>query len=417
MVSRKGRCLKGMGPFVLAGRLSAMKARLVWVILLVLSSPVFFFGQSATALAKRVVSIDPAARAKAMALKSPEVHPDGSVTFRYNDRDAKTVELQLEGHADLIPLVRGDGGVWSYTSEPLSPENYGYRLVVNGVRVMDPMDGNIRQNLQNPSSVASVPGSPAKLWDRTDVPHGEVTHHLYRSKLVTEGTADRDLWIYTPPGYDAKRKEKYPVLYLLHGYSDGANGWIEAGQANYILDNMIAQGTVKPMVIVMPLAYGTMQMITDGWIVWGGDYAVPIRNQQMFSDQLIHEILPMVEGRYNIASDSAHRAISGLSMGGGHSLYTGLNHPDVFGYVAAMSSAITTKDYNSFYAGRSKAPLKLLWLSCGTEDGLITVNRAVGAWAKANVRGEVSVNETPGMHTWLVWRENLITIAPILFTK
>jgi enterochelin esterase-like enzyme len=367
---------------------------------------------------KRVVSIDPAARAAAMALKSPEVHPDRTVTFRYKDPNAKTVLLRLEGRADPIPLTRDEAGLWALTTEPLSPENYGYRLIVDGVALMDPMDGNIRPNLQNPSSVAPVPGTPAMLWERTDVPHGEITHHLYRSKKVNDNSqADRDLWVYTPPGYDQKRKDKYPVLYLLHGYSDDASGWWASGQANFILDNMIAQGKVKPMVIVMPLAYGTMDMIYKGWNVWTGDYALPIKNQEMFADQLIGEILPMAEARYNIARDPAHRAIAGLSMGGGHTLFIGLNHPDIFGYVGAMSSAVVTKDFDRFYAGRTKAPLKLFWMSCGTEDGLITVNRTLGAWAKTNVKGEVSVNETPGMHTWLVWRENLITLAPLLFTK
>jgi len=367
---------------------------------------------------KRAVPLDTPARLAAMPLKSPEVHPDRTVTFRYKDPNAKTVQLQFEGRRDLIPLVRDEAGVWSFTTEPLSPENYGYRLVVDGVRLMDPMDPNIRPNLQNPSSVAPVPGSPAMLWERTDVPHGEVTHHQYVSKKVNDGSqADRDLWVYTPPGYDAKREEKYPVLYLLHGYSDDASGWWASGQANYILDNLIAQGRVKPMVIVMPLAYGTMEMISKGWDVWSGDYAVPVKNQEMFADQLIGEILPMVEARYNIGRDPAHRAIAGLSMGGGHTLFTGLNHPDVFGYVGAMSSAVITKDYDKFYAGRSKAPLKLFWMSCGTEDTLITANRSLGEWAKANVKGDVQVNETPGMHTWLVWRENLITLAPLLFTK
>lgn len=369
---------------------------------------------SAATPPKRVVSIDPVARAASLTLVSPQVNADRTVTFRYRSPNAHEVKLELEGYPDPLPMSRDSKGLWSITTDALPPEWYGYHIIVDGVKQMDPADPLIRSNLMAPSNVAYVPGTPAKPWERTDVPHGEVHHHLYRSALAKD---DRDFWVYTPPQYDPKRKEKYPVLYLLHGYSDSAEGWITAGNANYILDNLLAQGKIKPMVVVMPLAYGTMDMVRKGWGVWTGDYALPVRSQQEFSTQLIQEILPMAEGRYNIATDAAHRAIAGLSMGGGHSLFTGLNHPDVFGYVGAMSSAIVTKDFDSFYAGRKKAPLKLLWISCGTEDGLITPNRALEAWAKANVQGEVSANETSGMHTWLVWRENLITLAPMLFTK
>lgn len=350
-----------------------------------------------------------------MSIKSPEVHSDRTVTFRYKDANAKKVEFFLEGTSGNVPMTRGDDGVWTITVGPLDPERYGYRFFVDGVKQMDPNDPDIRPNLQNPSNVAYVRGTPPKLWDRTDVPHGELHEHLYFSKLAND---DRDLWVYTPPAYDPKRAEKYPVLYLLHGYSDDAGGWINAGNANLILDNMIAQGQIKPMVVVMPTAYGTMEMIKRGWSVWTGKREVPLKNQEMFTDQLIHEILPMVESRYDIAHDAAHRAIAGLSMGGGETLFTGLNNPDVFGYVAAMSSAILTDDPETFYAGYKKTPLKMFWTSCGTEDGLITANRKLGVWAKEHVKARVvSVNETPGMHTWLVWRENLITIAPMLFAK
>lgn len=354
------------------------------------------------------------------AVVSPEVHADRSVTIRYRDGHAGQIMLQLDGRTKQIPMVKGEAGVWSVTTEPLPPENYGYRIVVDGVRVMDPVNPDVRPNLQFPSSVVRVPGTPPELWEWQNVPHGEVVHHLYFSKMAAAGTGDdgvRNLWVYLPPGYDAKRKVKYPVLYLLHGYSDDAEGWITAGQANLIFDNMIAQGRLKPMVVVMPYAYGTQEMLHRGSGVWADSKGLPTKNQATFSEQMLGEILPMMEARYDIARDAAHRAIAGLSMGGGHSLYTGLNHPDVFGYIGAMSSAIVNDDYEAAYAGRSKAAVKLLWISCGTEDSLITANRKVEAWAKANVKGEVSANETPGIHTWLVWRENLITLVPLLFMK
>lgn len=383
---------------------------------LLLLAPAALIAQSSSSASQPVKKIvDPVPPTAAFTLVSPEVHSDKTVTFRYFAPKAEKVMVALEGVADPYPMAKDEHGVWSYTTQPLSPEWYGYNIIVDGTFQIDPHAVAIRPNLLAPTATVHVPGVPASPWDRTDIPHGAVQHLLYRSKLAND---DRDMWVYTPPNYDPNRKEKYPVLYLLHGYSDNAEGWVAAGQANLILDSLLAEGKIKPMVVVMPLAYGTMEMITKGWTVWKVAPQLPLENQTKFEQQLLHEVLPMAEARFHIATDASHRAIAGLSMGGGHTLYSGLNHPDVFGYVGAMSSAILNKDFDTFYAGRKKARLKLLWISCGTEDGLITDNRAIEAWAKKNVQADsVSTNETPGMHTWLVWRQNLITLAPLLFTK
>ncbi len=385
---------------------------------------------------KRVVAIDPAAAARQQAVHSPEVSADGRLTFHAVAPNAKSVAVTIEGEADPRPMQRDDNGIWSVTTEPMQPEYYGYRFIIDGDRQLDAHNPTLRENLQNPSSIAYVPGSPAKPWDLQDIPHGVVEHYTYTSKLATDedGLHDRDLYVYLPPNYDAKRKQKYPVLYLLHGYSDYAIGWTDAAQAHWILDSLLAQKKIEPMVVVMPRAYGTMKMITQGWNVWTPPYVLPLENQNMFEQMMLKEVLPISEGRYNIATDSAHRALAGLSMGGGHSIHTGLNHPETFGYVGAFSSAIVAADapvvrpgtaipeetYSRVFAGivpnaKTQVPFKLFWLSCGTEDGLITANRAFGAWAKQNVKGNISINETPGMHTWLVWRENLITFSQLLW--
>ena len=386
---------------------------------------------------KRVVAIDPAAAARQLQLRSAVANADGSATFNVVAPNAKNVQIALEGEADPRPLQQDANGAWTLTTEPLKPEYYGYRVIIDGERFMDPRDPMVRLNLQNPSSIVHIPGRPSpEPWDLQDIPHGTVDHVMYTSKLATDeaGLHDRDMYVYLPPSYDAKRKEKYPVLYLLHGYSDSAIGWTDAGQANWILDALIAEKKIQPMVVVMPRAYGTMRMITEGWNVWTSPYKLPIENQDIFEQMMLKEILPMAEARYDIATDAAHRAIAGLSMGGGHSIHTGLNHPEVFGYVGAFSSAIVSADtpstrsgetlpddvYTKAFAGivpnaKSQAPFKLFWLSCGTEDGLITVNRKFGAWTKQNVKGNVSINETSGMHTWLVWRDNLITFSQLLW--
>ncbi len=321
--------------------------------------------------------------------------------------------------------------MWEATTEAKVPEYYGYSFSVDGKRELDPRNPNVRPNLLSPTTVMHVPAPTPQPWDLTDIPHGEVTHHVYQSKLAPKdgSSTDRDLYVYTPPGYDAKRKEAYPVLYLIHGFSDAANGWVEAGQANLIFDSLLHDGKVKPFVVVMPRGYGTMEMIEH---VGPRPAALGVRSQELFSDQMLHEILPMVEARYNIARDPAHRAMAGLSMGGGHSQYTGLNHPEVFGYVGMFSSGITSaaadirgKDVDAAtYDVAFKAmlpntakqpPVKLLWISCGTEDSLINVNHGFETWAKANIKGNVQVRDTPGMHTWMVWRDDLLAFTPLLF--
>ena len=389
---------------------------------------------------KRVVAIDPAAAARQQQLKSAVVGSDGSVTFNVIAPNAKGVALELEGEADRRALHQVADGMWTLTTEPLKPEYYGYRIHIDGEPEMDSHNPNVRLNLLAPSSVTLVPGRPSPMpWELQDIPHGVVEHVQYTSKITTDeaGLHDRDFYVYLPPNYDPKRKEKYPVLYLIHGYGAGAIDWTDAGHANWILDSLLQEGKIQPMVVVMPRAYGTMRMITQGWTVWTPPYTVPIENQNLFEQNMLKEVLPMAEARYNIARDPAHRAIAGLSMGGGHSIHTGLNHPEVFGYVGAFSSAIVAANaprptpgqpassipdsaYDAAFKevvpnAAGEGAFKLFWLSCGTEDGLNTVNQKFGAWAKQNIKGNVSVNQTPGMHTWLVWRDNLITFSQLLW--
>ena len=362
---------------------------------------------------------------------SPEVHPDGSVTLRLDAPNAQKVTASIEGDAKPILLEKNASGVWEATTGPKAPEYYGYSFSVDGKRELDPRNPNVRPNLLSPTTVLYVPAPTPQPWDITDIPHGEVSHHIYQSKLASadKWAADRDIWVYTPPGYDAKRKEAYPVLYLIHGFSDAANGWVEAGQANLIFDSLLHDGRIKPMVVVMPRGYGTMEMIDSKA---PRPPALGIKNQETFSEQMLHEILPMMEARYNIAKDPAHRAMAGLSMGGGHSMYTGLNHPEVFSYVGMFSAGINSGSadirgknvdaatYDTAFKGAlphasTQAPVKLLWISCGTEDALITVNHGFETWAKTNIKGNVQVRDTPGMHTWMVWRDDLIAFTPLLW--
>ncbi|HEV2961609.1 MAG TPA: alpha/beta hydrolase-fold protein [Candidatus Angelobacter sp.] len=344
---------------------------------------------------------------------SPEVHPDSSVTFRFRDPNAKSVVLRLEGQSKSIAMEKDDQGVWSTTTSPLSPDYYGYSFVADGVGLIDPSNWLIKPNFLSPQSAVHVVGPASLPWEVNDVPHGEVHHHFYRSAVAGD---DRDYYVYTPPGYQAKSKESYPVLYLLHGYSDDASGWTAVGHANVIFDNLIAQGKAKPMIVVMPLGYGTMEMLRRGTSAWS-NLELRDRNFAKFREALLTEVMPRVESEYLVSKDRKAHAIAGLSMGGSESLLTGLNTLDKFAWVGAFSSGGIPDDFAADFPGldaSANRQLQLLWIACGTEDRLITVNRNLRGWLKSKGIKATEI-ETPGAHTWMVWRRNLAEFATLLF--
>jgi enterochelin esterase-like enzyme len=366
-------------------------------------------GATATAQVKPAPA--PRPRPPAM-LVSPEVHPDGSVTFRFRAPNALDVKLAREG-TEPVPMQKDEQGAWSVTTAPLAPDYYGYSIIVDDVRSIDPSNHLLKPNLLATENAVHVPGPPSLPWELNNIPHGEIHHHFYKSAVAGD---DRDFYVYTPPGYDSTAKKTYPVLYLLHGYSDDASGWTAVGRANVILDNLIAQGKAKPMIVVMPLGYGTMELIELGWGAWSHT-DVRDRNFANFRAALLTEVMPQVEGEYRVTKDRNARAIAGLSMGGSESLLTGLNNLDKFAWVGAFSSGGIPdefqKDFPSLDANANRQ-LRLLWIACGTEDGLITINRNLREWLKTKGL-KVTEIETPGMHTWMVWRRNLSEFAPLLF--
>jgi enterochelin esterase-like enzyme len=348
------------------------------------------------------------------AVVSPDVQPDGKVTLRFLDPNAKDVKLQFEGEPKALDMTRDEAGVWSITHGPLAPEIYGYMFVADGVALMDPNNPVIKPNLIQPQNTVEIPGATPQPWNVAEVPHGVVHHHFYKSAVVGD---QRDFYVYTPPGFDPKAKAKYPVLYLLHGYSDAADGWTAVGKANVILDNLIAQGKVKPMIVVMPLGYGTPEMIKLKWNAWQHP-EVREENFEKFRKALITEVIPQVESAYPVSAKREDRAIAGLSMGGAESLLTGLNNIDKFAYVGAFSSGGLPEGYAAAFPGldeKQAKQLKTLWIACGTSDSLIEPNRKFKAWLKSQNVPFTDV-ETPGAHTWQVWRNNLINFTPLLFS-
>jgi len=348
----------------------------------------------------------------AQPLVSPEVHPDGRVTFRLRAPDAKEVVLRCEG-TKAGPMQKGEGGVWSLTTEPLEPDIYAYSFVVDGLKVIDPANPLLKYNLLNTDSQVHVPGPATLPWEINDVPHGVVHRHLYRSAILGD---DRPFLVYTPPSYDPAAKEPYPVLYLLHGFSDAEDAWVSVGRANIILDNLIAQGKAKPMLVVMPLGYGNKEVIKGGWAsvrntgVWQDSI-------QKFREVLLQEIIPQVEKTYRVAPDREARAIAGLSMGGTQSLFIGLNAPDRFVWIGAFSSGGLDANFEKAYPSMNEtlnAQLRLLWIACGRQDGLIGLNRKLVEWLKA--KGvQCTWTETPGGHSFTLWRRYLADLAPLLF--
>ena len=352
-------------------------------------------------------------------LKSHEIHADHTVTFRFKDATAARVQLNLEGVAKPIPMEKGTDGIWSVTSQPLTPEIYGYSFLADGEPRIDPEDHHVTPNIAfSAGNSLTIPGDTSQPWDETAVPHGTLHLHRFATKIAVGLPANQeDVAVYTPPGYDPKAQKPYPTLYLLHGWSQVAESWAREGRANYILDNLLAAGKIKPMVVVMPLGYGDLSFVQNGFGIWQNP--VPVEhNTQLFMSMLTTEIMPQIEAAYNVSKDRNDRAITGLSMGGLEGLDTGLHHPELFAYVGGFSSAVHNLDYEHQLAtiDPTITNYKLLWIACGTEDGLIEPNRKLRTFLKAKNLPVTDI-ETPGLHVWLVWRDNLVHFAPLLFQK
>jgi enterochelin esterase-like enzyme len=342
---------------------------------------------------------------------SPEIHADDTVTLRLRALNAQKVDLELEGA--VTPMRQDAEGLWTATTPVLAPEIYAYRFVVDGTPLLDPRNTDVRDNLQTLSSNLTVPGTPPEPWELQSIPHGIVEHHFYTSQVVLGLPNNQsDYYVYTPPGYNAKSRQSYPVLYLLHGYSDAADGWSQVGKANFILDSLIASGKAKPMIVVMTLGYGNMAVLKPGRTP-----ALSTQSMDLFQKALLTEVMPQIEANYHVSKKREDRAIAGLSMGGHESLLIGLTHPELFAWIGTFSAGANAKTVAELPPTTAqKANLRLLWMACGVDDALLKPNRTVIAALKAEGL-PVTAIETPGHHQWPVWRDNLIHFAPLLFQK
>ncbi len=346
----------------------------------------------------------PPPRSRPAPIISPDVQADRHVTFRLQAAKASEVAVAGQWPDGRASMTKDTNGVWSVTIGPIEPGVWEYSFQVDGVSMIDPGNPAIKPMRQPRTSILHLPGDPPLIHDFQDVPHGVVHQHTYRSKSLGRL---RELAVYTPPSYDKKRSTKFPTLYLQHGSGDNQATWTAHGKAHWILDNLIAQGRAKPMVVVM----------MDGHAAVGGRSGGPQDNTALFERDLLEDVLPFVEANYRVKPDAANRGIVGLSMGGGQSLTIGLNHLDKFAWVGGFSASVPPKETVAGAlsdADATNRKLKLLWIACGKNDFLLQRNETFIALLKeSNVRHEWQL--TDGDHSWPVWRKYLAEFAPKVF--
>lgn len=346
---------------------------------------------------------------------SPEVLTGGKIVFRLLAPQAESVQLvspDLGGLESPEALTKNEQGIWELVYGAVDPPiAMRYRFNVDGVTIADPTNRQTSEANGTVFSLVCVPG--LKFQDVQDVPHGAVAEVTYYSKVLKRF---RRMHVYTPPGYETGNAT-YPVFYLLHGATDSDDSWSTVGRANVILDNLIASGEAAPMVIVMP----------DGHVTAAG---VPNTSGGSFEDEFAQDIRPMIEKAYRVYTDRAHRAIAGLSMGGGQTVNIAFGNLVDYGYIGVFSSGV-------FSMGRGDPPqglgweeqhaaalgdpalkqgLKVIWFATGRDDFLIETSRSTVAMLRKH-GFDVMWKETEGAHWWRNWRSYLQEFACMLFQQ
>lgn len=371
---------------------------------------------------------------RAQNIISPEIQTDNSVTFRIHAPNATAVQVtgdflpsekmdtpmgQMDGPGKAS-LTKGENGVWEFKSQPLAPEMYGYSFIVDGLSTIDPNNPFLIRDVASVTNIFIIGGGHAELFKTNDIPHGSVTRRWYDSPGLG---MDRRITIYTPPGYETS-SEKYPVLYLLHGAGGDEEAWIALGRTAQIMDNLIAQGKAKPMIVVMPNG----NVIQDGAPGEGSknfykpQFMIP-KTMDGTYEGAFSDIIKFVESNYRVKADKANRAIAGLSMGGYHTLHISRYYPNTFDYMGLFSAAImpredaTGKVYSNFdetLKAQMDNGYKLYWIAIGKTDFLYKANEEYRA--KLDGMGmKYTYVESEGGHIWRNWRVYLSQFAPQLF--
>ena len=361
---------------------------------------------------------------------SPQVNEDYTVTFRLKAPKAVKVEvtgdfLPREGTDPALVPVKAEmtetDGVWEYTTAPLASEIYSYSFIVDGLKVIDPQNSYSVRNVANLSSIVIVGGGRGDLYMAADVPHGTVSKLWYESPTLK---MTRRMTVYTPAGYEQNKKQKYPVLYLLHGAGGDEDAWQEIGRTVHIMDNLIAQGKIEPMIVVMPNGFA-------GEVAAPGESAdglkVPEFQQRGMMDggyeMSFMDVVNHIESNYRVYKDKKHRAIAGLSMGGYHSLHISKYYPDMFDYVGLFSAAAWLRDHegvaiyqnqkDQLIAQFSKKPA-LYWIAIGDDDYLYKSNVKFRETLD-EIGAEYEYYESKEGHIWRNWRVYLTMFTQRLF--
>ncbi len=346
----------------------------------------------------------PTRKKRAAPVVSPTVNDDGSVTFRVKAPSAKNVSVSGEmtkGKLDL--MLDKKSGIWSGTLDSVKPGIFGYSFNIDGVKQVDPGNPALKPMRSPKTSVLHIPGGNVFDFD-PKIEHGTVHTHGYFSKPINRY---REMWVYTPPGYETG-ENNYPLLVLQHGHSDGGATWTAYGKAQWILDNLIAAGKAMPMLVVMLDGHPIPESYGNG--------RSPENTEELRRD-LMDAALPMAEKFYRVKAGRKNRAITGLSMGGLHSLSIGLNELETFSQIGAFSAAVPELDAVKtalIDPDETNKKLDLFWIACGKDDFLLGENKEFLAALKE--KGiEYDWNLTEGSHSWPVWRGYLAEFVQLLF--
>lgn len=337
----------------------------------------------------------------------PQVLPDHRVIFRIKAPEAQKVQIDLGKKYDM---VKDTAGYWTVTTDSISRGFHYYSLLIDGVAVAD-LGSETYYGMGRMASGIEIPYKDGDFYALKDVPHGDVRIKRYYSKVLNSW---REMYVYTPPGYD-ESEEKYPVLYLLHGGGEDQRGWSTQGRADLILDNLIAGQQAKPMLIVM----------MDGNIGFrGGPRAFNENALKVFENELKQAVIPFVENQYRVKTDKASRALAGLSMGDLQTLHAGVQNTDMFAYLGVFSSGWWAENtelsdpeyaYMEAHTDKINDDLKVFWLSQGGEEDIAYKNNQVMMKRFDEMGIRYQYSEYAGGHTWPVWRHDLFKFAQLIF--
>jgi enterochelin esterase-like enzyme len=372
----------------------------------------------------------------------PRIESDLRVTFHFKAPDAQKVQVSINNTA--FDMVKGDDGVWTYTSAPQAPGYHNYWMVVDGAVVLDPAT-NAFIGFGHMCNGFEVPDPGVDFYDLKDVPHGNVLIKNYYSKTANGW---RHIFIYTPPGYEKDAAVRYPVFYLQHGGGEDERVWIEMGRTNLILDNLLAEGKVKPMIVVMETSAVGPPMPMPAPPAPGATAGAPRRGGFMgfppgggaYGQLMINDLIPWVDSNFRTIADKDHRAMAGLSMGGMITEAVGMSHPETFSYIGLFSGdraamfgqqtpmgqtpdggAMPPLDLKTVYNGAMADPakfnqeFKVFFFSCGSLERPKNLETHQQQLIAAGITNSYAYISPGTAHEWETWRRSLYAFAPLLF--